>query len=305
MQNEKLSKAFTNIGHSKKAGRAFECGEMLQFSECATDGTHPKFLKRANFCKIRLCPMCSWRKSLVVARQVRLVAHEAGQRKKLRWIMLTLTIRNMEGPMLSDELTHMFQAWNALARRKVFKDSIEGWFRALEVTYNAKKKTYHPHFHVLLAVRPEYFSGQKYMKQRDWVTLWQDVLNVDYTPVVDVRVAKNKKQEDVQNIDGAIYEVAKYTLKPSEIFSGDEDQTTEVVGVLDNALRNRRLIAYGGLLKEIWSELEKRGKVSDVEDADLVQIDDEEIAECKCSVCQSDMIEHIYSWNRSVKQYVG
>ncbi|WP_160117526.1 hypothetical protein, partial [Filibacter tadaridae] len=58
-------------------------------------------------------------------------------------------------------------------------------------------------------------------------------------------------------------------------------------------------------LKKALISLEEQGKIQDSEDddADLVHVDNED-KNCKCSVCQSDMLEELYSWIPSVKNYL-
>lgn len=96
----------------------------------------------------------------------------------------------------------------------------------------------------------------------------------------------------------------KMELLPDLESGIDEDRTDESVSVLDTSLSSRRLLAYGGLLKEVWEELEAAGKVQDAEDenADLVHVDDD--TKCMCSVCGSDMLEELYSWIPGVRQYI-
>lgn len=66
---------------------------------------------------------------------------------------------------------------------------------------------------------------------------------------------------------------------------------------LEVALRGRRLFAFGGLLKEIYKQLEKEKKVEDVESdkADLTHVSDE-LQGCNCPVCNSTLLEVMYRW---------
>jgi hypothetical protein len=54
------------------------------------------------------------------------------------------------------------------------------------------KNTAHPHYHCLIAVPPSYMKGQKYLSTAKWARLWQECLQVDYTPICDARVVKPK-----------------------------------------------------------------------------------------------------------------
>ncbi|WP_338206320.1 protein rep [Parageobacillus thermoglucosidasius] len=341
-----LAEAFSRIGKHNKAEKVRHCGSSLKFNVCPEG--HEKRLAWANFCRVRLCPMCAWRRSLVIAHQIKAVAHEAVKRQPMRWLFLTLTIRNCPGDVLGDTISHLMKSWDRLTRRKAFTDVVVGWFRSLEITRNLLEDTYHPHFHVLLGVKPSYFIKQKgYLTTRDWVSLWRECLRVDYDPVCHVRVVRNKRNIEREmkileqkgiflSPDGrlveadlagsAVAELSKYATKSEDyivynhykqkqvrdkvklvpvVSSGiNWDKTDEVVATLDMALSRRRLLAYGGLLKEVWNELQAQGKVQDVEDdhVDLVHVDDDSI--CRCSVCGSNMLEELYSWIPDVQNYV-
>lgn len=341
-----LSESFKRIDKHSKGVNVESCGSHLKFNVCPSG--HERKLTWANFCRVRLCPMCSWRRSLLIAHQLKEVAHETVQRKPVRWLFLTLTVKNCDAADLQDTLSYMMKSWERLSRRKPFKNAVLGWFRGLEITRNTFEDTYHPHFHILLAVEPSYFTNKdKYLTKDDWADLWQKSLKVDYQPIVDIRRVKNKRDvskemaileqkgvgigedgiiSESELAGSAVAELAKYATKADDFLvykeyrkkqegkkvvlypdlnSGlDEIKTDEVVNVLDSGLSRRRLVAYGGLLKEIWNELQEKGKVQDAEDdnADLVHVDGE--TNCKCSVCGSDMLEELYSWLPNLKNYV-
>lgn len=341
-----LAESFARLNKLSKSERVCNCGSSLKFNVCPSG--HEKRLAWSNFCRVRLCPMCSWRRSLLVAHQIKQVAHEAVKRKKIRWLFLTLTIKNCAGDDLPETITHMMNAWHKFVRRKEFKTISIGWFRSLEVTQNYSNKSYHPHFHVLVGVSPSYFKGKDYLTTERISELWQSCLKVDYTPITHVRIVKGKRnvENEIRILEekgievgesgfsetdlsgSAVAELAKYATKSEDFLiynkyeyknvdrkgkmellpdldSGiDEDRTDESVSVLDTSLSSRRLLAYGGLLKEVWEELEAAGKVQDAEDdkADLVHVDDD--TKCMCSVCGSNMLEELYSWIPGVHQYI-
>ena len=315
-----LAQSYKRLGYSKKAERVCECGSQLKFNVCPEG--HEKKLSWANFCRVRLCAMCGWRKSLLNAHQVRRVAHEANQREKLRWLFLTLTIKNPTGDELEDAINHMSKSFRKLIRRKKFADNVVGFFRVLEVTRNHKRNNYHPHYHVLLAVKPSYF-GKSYMQKDEWTQLWKESLKVDYEPIVDIRIVKNKrstsKERDILASKGialsengayeelpnsAVAEVAKYSVKSKDFIRKNNPKLTdEIVSVLDKALSYKRLLGFGGLLKDIWQELRDAGEVEDSEDENADLIHSKEETDCKCSVCHSDMLEELYSWIPSEGNY--
>lgn len=241
-----LSESYYRIGKKRcsevflsKSERVRECGSSLKFNVCPEG--HEKRLSWANFCRVRLCPMCGWRKSLLNAHQVKEVCHQAVLRwqekngSKLRWLFLTLTVRNMKGEDLPKAITHLRESWHRLIKRSEFK-IVVGWFRATEVTRNMIEDTYHPHYHVLLAVPPSYFDTG-YIRHDEWVRIWQDCLQVDYEPNVDIRIVKNKRNiereqkilaekgiemksdgrlEEADLSGSAVAELAKYTTKSDD-----------------------------------------------------------------------------------------
>jgi len=289
-----LAESYERLG-MKKAYRVKDCGSFLEFKRF-TDGTFK--LNGANFCKVRLCPMCSWRRELKIFAQTSKVMDKALEIKEYRFIFLTLTCRNVDGEELSSTLDKLFHAFKKLSERKIVKKSIVGWFRALEVTHNLDKAskdydTYHPHFHIILMVNKSYFNmPELYISQEKWTSLWKESLQADYTPIVDVRAFKTRTKKQISK---SLAETAKYTVKDNDyLVSDDEEMTDSAVMVLDSALANRRLVAYGGELKKIHKSL----NLDDVEDGDLINTcNDEEIRE------DIDYVLEHYRWHIGYKQY--
>lgn len=296
-------------GLFKKAERIYDCGNCLTFKKA--DGRLK--LYQAYFCKARLCPMCNWRRSLKIAFQNKKIIEEVNKREKVKWIFLTLTVRNVEGDQLKNTMDQMTKAWNRFAGYAKFKKSVKGFFRAMEVTRNWDKKsksygTYHPHFHVLLCVPSTYFKSKgNYLTQSEWTSMWQKAMKIDYTPIVHVAKVKPKKEatdiveveQEVKKIiaeQNAIFEVSKYPVKDTDVIRGDKitAENVQTVKDLDTALAYKRLISYGGLLKEIHKEL----NLSDVEDGDLIHIDEEldEIA--------NGAIDVMAYWHVGLQNYV-
>lgn len=273
-----LSNCYSRLGlqFQRKSERVAECGDFLQFKRY-TETEKLKLLK-GNFCKVRLCPMCSWRRSLKIYGQVSQVMDHLEENHNFRYLFLTLTVENPYKEEFNDTLDLMTKAFSKMTRRKAFKGAVKGYFRALEVTFNKKDNSFHPHFHIILAVEPSYFNDRNhkkvYLSQKDWTNLWKDCLQVDYNPIVDIRaVRKNNKKE--------ISEVAKYTVKSDDFLIKDdngeinEELTDMVVETLDIGLARRRLVAFGFIFKEIHQKL----KLDDAIDGELENThqEDEEI----------------------------
>lgn len=273
--------------NSDKAYRIMDCGSFLEFKRF--DSGEMK-LHQANFCKVRLCPMCAWRRSLKIFAQVSKVMDKCNSDYDYRFIFLTLTCRNCSPDDLNSQIDELFAAFRKMTGRKVFKTAVKGFFRCLEITHNWDDNTFHPHFHIILAVNKSYFDDSKiYISQKKWSELWGDCLGVDYTPIVDVRTFNRSTGKEVA-------EVAKYAVKPSDVLSpySDDKMTDFVVETLDRALNGRRLVAFGGILKVIHKLL----NLDDTEDGNLINVDDDEIRDdLNYVICR-------YRWHVGYSDYI-
>jgi plasmid rolling circle replication initiator protein Rep len=262
-----LSYAYQEV-NQRKAERVCECASMLMFR--VSEGK-PMRLHSMNSCRVKLCPMCQWRRSLKIAANVAKVIEGMKAEKDWAYIFLTLTVRNCTGADLKKTLDDMSEGWQRFSQRVMFKKAVKGYFKAIEVTHNvnplsASYDTYHPHFHVLMAVNPSYFKKKEYIRHCLWNFLWRRSMRLDYIPIVDVRRVKGKK-------GGIIAEVAKYSVKEDEyLIKHDWDLTVETVKALDDALGDRRMISYGGKM----SDWHKKLNLDDDEDGDLVNVGEEE-----------------------------
>jgi len=67
--------------------------------------------------------MCSSRRALLVATQVRAVAHAAVQREPgLQFIFLTLTIPNVPGEWIGETITALYRAFQRACRTRAVKN---------------------------------------------------------------------------------------------------------------------------------------------------------------------------------------
>lgn len=288
LKNLELAESYKRLG-LKKAYRVEECGTLLSFRKIEED---LKKLFKANFCKDRLCPMCTWRRSMKIFGQVSKVMDRALEDKDYRFLFLTLTVKNCVGEELSNEIDRMFNSFKLLFQRKEVKKIVIGYFRGLEVTYNEECDTYHPHFHIILMVNKSYFTQSvQYISQKKWTELWKDCLKVDYTPIVNVKAFKTASKEQTRK---SICEVAKYTVKDNDYLFEDIEMTDNTVAILNNALKGRRLIAFGKEFRKIHKEL----NLDDAEKGDLINTDIDDTVRPEIE----EIIEN-YKWNFGFKQY--
>ena len=260
----KLHSGYVSLAYEeidpRKAERMKSCAQWLSFFRKG-DGTLK--LHDARFCRVRLCPICQWRRSLKTFAQMSQVL-DIAKSQGYQFIFLTLTMKNCKSDELSNELSHILLSFNRIMKYKAVQKAVKGYYRGCEVTHNTLTDEYHPHIHAILAVNNSYFGGSYYLSQARWTDLWQRALQVDYTPIVDVRKCNGGSK--------AIAEACKYAVKPSDILNMDDwDMTVDTLRTLDNALENRRFVGLGGVLKDLHKQLH----LDDMEEGDLVHIEGE------------------------------
>ena len=183
-------------------------------------------LRGSRACNARLCPWCEWRRSKVWrARLFKGLARFEEHHLNYRAVFLTLTVKNCRLTDLKKTIKEMNTAWNRMRQLSFFPTAY--WLKRTEVTVAQhldgsgplSEPWVHPHFHVLLLVRPSYF-GKGYVKKTEWQKQWMMALRADYAPVVDVRCAyakgKRERNGSASSFDAAI-ESSKYLLKAASV----------------------------------------------------------------------------------------
>ena len=281
-----------------RSQRMFDCGSSLQFAVSLAGEMR---LHRASFCRDRMCPSCQKRRSLVIFHQVKNVCQAIqNDNPTFKYLLLTLTVPNVSADNLSDEIKHLTKSWDRLTKRVQFKKSIKGWFRALEVTYSGERDDYHPHIHVLLCVPSNYFA-KNYIKQERWLDMWRECTRYPEITQVDVRAIKpNPKRTDSDAVSSAAAEVGKYATKPSNYVGrlpgGRYMAIKHVVRELATGIARKRLVAFGGIMKEYHSKLSLEDVESD--SVDLINLDGDK------SAIDAVMVK-VFRWNVGFGNYVG
>lgn len=254
----------------KKAHNVKQCGNVLEFKP--TDEGYLK-LHKTWFCKSKLCPVCNWRRAMKNSYQSQKVIEEVVKEKSTsRWLFLTLSTRNaIDGETLEQSLKHLTESFRRLFKYKKISKNLIGFMRSTEVTVNKNDGSYNQHMHVLLCVENAYFrKKENYITQVEWVDLWQKALQVDYKPVANIKAIKPNQKGD-KDIQAAIKETSKYSVKSSDYLTGDEEKDAEIVSDLEQGLYRKRMLSYGGLLKKKHKIL----NLDDAEDGNLINTSDE------------------------------
>jgi plasmid rolling circle replication initiator protein Rep len=238
------------------------CSELLKFQLVPEEleGILKLKLSDARFCRVRHCPVCQWRRSLMwKARAYKILPQVVTDYPNYRWLFVTLTVKNCQIKELKENLDLMNKAFKRLTELKAWP--AKGWVKSTEVTKGRDGVSAHPHLHILAMVPPSYFS-HGYLSHAKWVTLWQQCLRIDYQPVVHTSaIAKH------HNPSLLIPEILKYQVKESDLV-GDREWFLE----LTRQLHKSRAIAVGGILRQYMRELEEKNQdlIDESEETDEV-----------------------------------
>lgn len=258
--------------------RMTECSELLGFRLVpnSSDGVYKLKLSSARFCRVRHCPVCQWRRSLMwKAKAYKILPKVLADYPKARWLFVTLTVRNCNIAGLRENLVWMNKGFKRLSELKSFP--ADGYIKTTEVTRGKTPPgSAHPHFHVLLMVKPSYF-GHGYLSQAKWVEMWQKSLRIDYKPILDVQALKPQ-----DSLIGLLAEVIKYSVKESDLIT-DREWFLE----LTRQMHRMKAIAVGGVLRDYLRELEE-------EPEDLIGDDNQ---------AEVDEGHLLFSWRRKQKKY--
>jgi len=264
--------------------RLKECGLWLIFNHTLPDERGKTFkLYQANFCRVRTCPYCQWRRSLLyTARMLEAMPKIVETYPTMRIIHLTLTLRNVDISELRSTIAEINRAWHRMTMRKQVKQIVKGYVKSIEVTRSKKDASAHPHIHALLMVPEYYFKVKKYfITKNEWIEMWSKALRADYLPSIKVQACRQ-----AQGYEKIIREVVKYATKPQDLLE-DADWLVNYI----RQVRNLRFFSTGGIVKEILGELEQ-------ESEDLIKVGEDEAAADADVLAQS-----WFDWKKEVARY--
>jgi plasmid rolling circle replication initiator protein Rep len=235
--------------------RLRECSAWLAFKRLPEADVigRERVLAEANFCHVRGCPVCEWRRSARMRAKLyqvipKLVAPGS------RFIFLTLTVKNCAVQDLRDTLRDMNEAWRRITQTKKWQRTIKGFLKTVEIT-RGSNGTAHPHFHVLLVVDQDYFKKKRrgtregYYTHAEMRALWSRCLRVSYEPQVRLNAVSEGNEEEV------IPEIAKYATKTTDLTSDSkffEEYLFQVSGL--------RFVSTGGVIRQLLGDLEQESE---------------------------------------------
>ena len=235
-------------GYTQYADRLNNCSQILDFrSYFESDNETPDLkILSAKFCRVRYCPMCQWRRSLMwKAKTYKILPKIIETFPKYRWFFITFTLKNCHITNLKEVLNHMNKSFKRLTDLKAFPG--RGWIKSVEVTQGQDGTSAHPHIHCLLMTPSSYVSGRNYISCTKWREMWGQCLRVDYSPVVDVQVIDTRNS----SLD-LIPQIVRYLTKENRLVD-DPSWFLE----FHRQTHKTKAITTGGILKSYFSEQEQ------------------------------------------------
>ena len=216
--------------------RMTNCGEWLWMLE-NHDGTRKK-LEKGFFCGNRFCPACAWRYAAGWGRALCTIDRYLEDGGMIP-VFVTLTVPNVPAEQLRDQLRRMAAAWDKLIRRKKYH-AWKNFVRKTEVTYNQERNDYHPHYHVLTWVQPEYFHSGEYIRHSQLLSDWKAA-----TGDSSIKHVRVQRCTSAAGTGAAVAEVAKYVAKSDDYLKNGQ----AVFDSFYDGLHGARIITLGGAAK--------------------------------------------------------
>lgn len=217
--------------------RIDDCGTFLEF---LSDKDFENYkLNSGNFCGNRFCPHCSFNKSKKDAVMLSSILNAISDKFNYSFLMLTLTAPNVKDFELESELKSFYNANRKLFQRKNVKLINQGYIRKFEITYNSIRDDYHPHYHILIAVKKSYFNSRYYISRNNWLNLWKSCKKDNSITQVDIR------KLDSNNINKSILELTKYVAKDTDYLINER-----VFKVFYDNLKGKRYLSFNGIFKK-------------------------------------------------------
>lgn len=293
---EIVQQMYLELGYDKYPDRINDCSRLLEFALKQNSDQQSLFkLQGAKFCRVRWCPVCQWRRSLMWrSRFHKAIPAIRADYPTFKFLFLTLTVRNCEVNELRETVNWMNKSFLKLVKRKRFP--AKGFVKAIEFT-RGKNNSAHPHFHCILIVPSSYFKGKQYVTHKEWQELWKKCLKIDYLPQVNIKRIKLKKSKEKKLLEKygrelteneiifhGLIECLKYSVKESDLMADPQ-----WLDAITQQMHGTRAISTGGIFKKYLSEDEPEDLINTELEQDIEILDTD--------------AKFLFGWNERSKRY--
>jgi plasmid rolling circle replication initiator protein Rep len=222
---------------NKNYSRAFHCGSVIkQFGK--------KLVSR--YCNSRICHTCSR------IRTAKMIMGYIDPLKELGDLFFTtLTLKNVEAENLNQTIEKMIKDISNIIRvlREKRKINISG-IRKIEVTYNAKTNTYHPHIHLLHnedigdIIIDEWLIRNPTAKKQGWDRKKKIMVDIQ----VSIPVTK-KDDNDIKYLNELFKYASKFIIKDDKERGILNVHVTALDNILKSLHKKRVIQSFGEIRK--------------------------------------------------------
>lgn len=276
-----------SAGYKTRGERVKNCSDIITYRVCKDCGQY--HIARANLCRDRFCPVCSWRLSLQrFAAMSRVMSSLQMAYPEYKYSLVTLTVKNCNVGKLSETLLNMSAAWNLVINQRKIKPALAGWARSVEITYNKDTNEVHPHYHIIIMTPPEEITDLKIIEEWLRITAKKGIKT-------DIKAQNTNEiqSKNGENLIKSILETVKYSLKSDQMAEVPTAQFRQLV----SEISSKRLFSSGGLIKDYM-------KNCGVSSKEMESATDENEITINCRDCGTEMIETLYKWSFGEKRYI-
>jgi len=172
-------------------------------------------------CNLRWCPICARKKAFKVSQDITawLADYESPR-------FLTLTMKHSKLP-LGEQIDKFQEAWRKFYRSEEFKGHVDQAIWAFQITWNNKRREWHPHLHIL-------YKGS-YWDKMEIRRLWRICSKGSY--IIDIRKTDDREE--------CIKYIARYVGRPCSLEGIPESKYAE----LYYGTKGRRMFGQVGAKK--------------------------------------------------------
>ena len=245
----------------EKRARVKECANTITFRHYKDLGI--KKLDSINLCRERLCLNCC----VALARKNCGILERVMGRAKTQLYFITLTVKNIPGQHLKKTILSMNKAFSGFARA----EKMGNFYKSVEITYNSKEDSYHPHIHFITDRR----ISKSYLNS-SWAKWYGKKSGFQYKWL-------SCKIEPIKDNFSVSCELNKYITKPMNI-------SKNTIDVFYNQLKGLRLHSSGGDIKKWVAEEKNTLEREKLKESDFLSSHDYEI------------IRYIYNGNNYISE---
>ncbi|MCH9808475.1 MAG: hypothetical protein K0U74_12140 [Alphaproteobacteria bacterium] len=192
--------------------------------------------KTFNCKRTPFCPECNKEKDNLIRR--RMMSEIAGNGKLAEsTIGGSFAAKEVEWKKTPEAIEHAIATWGNTIRTKVFKHRVAGWGRAMALKPNDTKDAAHVVINVVMRLHEE---ASKIDREAIFYAIAGTLAVYRYRPVKVVHLADLQKERS--SLSFKAFDLANFC----HLVEGPLQADPELLWPLHNALKGRRLVAFGG-----------------------------------------------------------